>query len=212
MQKYKVFINDKWIFFGEFAEGQYPENEDYKVLDVSDRLIFNFAEMIKAGTFDGNIILKGNSDIMDSFNLFLKQFVVIEAAGGIVQNSSGAYLLIKRFTVWDFPKGKIEKGERKAEAALREVQEETRVENLQIHKELQTVYHIYRFGRDWIVKKTFWFLMYSDFQGALKPQKEESIMEAIWAPKAEIANFLSDTYASLKELAISSGILGIDNR
>jgi len=208
MQKYKVFINDKWIFFGEFIRDQSSENEGYDVLDISDRLIFNLAEMIKAGSFDRNIILQAQTGVEDSFNLFLNQFVVLEAAGGIVQHSSKAYLLIKRFAVWDFPKGKIEKGESKTKAALREVQEETGVENLQIMKELQTVYHIYRFGRDWIIKKTFWYLMQTDFDGELKPQKEEYILEAIWANEAEIENYLSDTYASLKELALSSGIIG----
>lgn len=207
MQKYKVFINDKWIFFGEYKDDQFSDNEEYDVLNTSFDLAFNLSEMIKNGSFDRNIVLNQVADNQLIFDYFLQQFLVIEAAGGIVQNSSNSYLMIKRFGLWDFPKGKIEKGEQIKEAALREVQEETGVNNLEVLKELPTVFHIYRHGRKWIVKKTFWFLMQTNFTGKLEPQTEEEIIDAIWVPKADMTNYLDLSYGSLKEFIKDTGLL-----
>jgi 8-oxo-dGTP pyrophosphatase MutT (NUDIX family) len=207
MQKYKVFINDMWIFFGEFDASDVVENEDYNVLDASEDLIFNLAGMIKNESFDRNIVLRHTENVIDFFDFFLKQFLVLEAAGGIVQHSNNSFLLIKRFGFWDFPKGKIESAESNQEAALREVQEETGVGNLQISRELPTIFHIYRYRNQWIVKRTYWFLMKSDFGGQLIAQKEEDILEAIWVPKNRLTNYLMHTYSSLKELVKKSGII-----
>lgn len=41
------------------------------------------------------------------------------------------YLLLRAFTHWDFPKGMVEPGEEPLDAAIREVREETLIEDLQ---------------------------------------------------------------------------------
>jgi len=51
--------------------------------------------------------------------------VVVHVAGGAVQ-----YLLLRAYKNWDFPKGLVEPGEQPLDAALREVREETTLENL----------------------------------------------------------------------------------
>ena len=51
--------------------------------------------------------------------------VVVHVAGAAVQ-----YLLLRAYKNWDFPKGLVEPGEQPLEAALREVKEETTLENL----------------------------------------------------------------------------------
>jgi bis(5'-nucleosidyl)-tetraphosphatase len=51
--------------------------------------------------------------------------VVVHVAGGTVQ-----YLLLRAYKNWDFPKGSVEPGEQPLDAALREVREETTLENL----------------------------------------------------------------------------------
>jgi 8-oxo-dGTP pyrophosphatase MutT (NUDIX family) len=51
--------------------------------------------------------------------------VVVHVAAGAVQ-----YLLLRAYKNWDFPKGLVEPGEQPMEAALREVREETTLENL----------------------------------------------------------------------------------
>jgi bis(5'-nucleosidyl)-tetraphosphatase len=51
--------------------------------------------------------------------------VVVNVAGPEVQ-----YLLLRAYRNWDFPKGLVEPGEQPLDAALREVREETTLENL----------------------------------------------------------------------------------
>jgi bis(5'-nucleosidyl)-tetraphosphatase len=51
--------------------------------------------------------------------------VVVHVAGADVQ-----YLLLRAYKNWDFPKGLVEPGEQPLDAALREVREETTLENL----------------------------------------------------------------------------------
>ena len=50
---------------------------------------------------------------------------MVHVAGGAVQ-----YLLLRAYKNWDFPKGLVEPGEQPLDAALREVREETTLENL----------------------------------------------------------------------------------
>ena len=64
---------------------------------------------------------------------FFSLFKVIKAGGGLVMNAKGEVLLIFRRGSWDLPKGKKEKGEKRKQTALREVQEETGIQNLSLH-------------------------------------------------------------------------------
>jgi 8-oxo-dGTP pyrophosphatase MutT (NUDIX family) len=55
------------------------------------------------------------------------------SAGVVVVNLAAAavqYLLLRAYQNWDFPKGLVEPGELPLDAALREVREETTLENL----------------------------------------------------------------------------------
>lgn len=107
-------------------------------------------------------------------------FVVVKAAGGVVKNEEGKLLLIFRRGFWDLPKGKIDKGEKKKQAALREVNEETGVIDLKLKDKLITTRHTYKFkdGRR-AMKKTYWYMMEAPQQD-LTPQAEEDIELAEW--------------------------------
>lgn len=55
------------------------------------------------------------------------------SAGVVVIHTEGPtvrYLLLRAYRNWDFPKGLVEPGEQPLDAALREVREETTLENL----------------------------------------------------------------------------------
>lgn len=57
----------------------------------------------------------------------------ILSAGVVIlhwQNNSYNYLLLRAFNYWDFPKGMVEPGESPLEAAIREVWEETTINDL----------------------------------------------------------------------------------
>ena len=61
------------------------------------------------------------------FAAFAAEFTPVEAAGGIVVNNRGEWLMIHRNGRWDLPKGHLEPYEMLPECAVREVAEETGV-------------------------------------------------------------------------------------
>lgn len=65
------------------------------------------------------------------------------SAGGVVLNSQGEVLVVSQHgTSWSLPKGHVEEGENLMAAALREIQEEAGVANLEYIRELGTLQQI----------------------------------------------------------------------
>ena len=104
---------------------------------------------------------------------------------------------------WDLPKGRINKNEEVKNAAIREVEEETGVENLSIIKPLNTTYHIFKKNRKYRLKKTFWYLMETDYSDELTPETNEGIEKAIWIDKNSIISLKSEMYKNIS-LVISN--------
>ena len=128
---------------------------------------------------------------------FFKKFNRISAAGGLVLNPKKEVLFIYRNNIWDLPKGWIEKGESIESAAIREVEEECGVFNLEIVKKLITTYHIY-YQNGIKLKKTHWFLMQSDYNKELVPQLEEGISWVGFKNNSEIETALKNTFENIK--------------
>jgi len=111
---------------------------------------------------------------------FLSYFTEIEAGGGLVRNDKGEYLLIYRRGSWDLPKGKIESGESKKGGSIREIEEETGVNQLRIIHKIGVTRHTYRNGQGKrLIKKSHWYLMETKKQ-KLIPQVTEDIEKAVW--------------------------------
>ncbi|WP_363315560.1 NUDIX domain-containing protein [uncultured Chryseobacterium sp.] len=131
---------------------------------------------------------------------FQKLFRIIEAAGGLVNNTQGDLLFIKRLGKWDLPKGKMEKGESREESAVREIEEETGLANVELIQFINTTYHIYveRNG-DKVLKCTHWFEMSFDGEDTSKPQIEEGITEVAWKNTAQIEDeVFPSTFKNIK--------------
>ncbi|MEJ2593596.1 MAG: NUDIX domain-containing protein [bacterium] len=126
-------------------------------------------------------------------------FSFLLAAGGVVKNDAGEYLFIKRHGIWDLPKGKVHKNETAEAGAMREVAEETGIENLKIKVSLPSSYHIYKLNESFILKETRWFLMHTTGKGILTPQKEEDITSAEWLNREQASAALAGSYRSLEE-------------
>lgn len=193
---YKVFYQDRIIYLTEDFTSNFNNNYGlfYKFYNP-DELI----ELLKLFSFITSIkklyVFYGNLDQL--FHQFSSCFVNITAAGGVVTNSEGKVLMIKRRGKWDLPKGKIEAGESNEQTALREVIEETGVQNLEIVKPLLTTYHIYNNGQDHILKKNIWFDMRTSSNEALIPQSEEEISEVIWFDPEDLSLILGNTFLSV---------------
>jgi 8-oxo-dGTP pyrophosphatase MutT (NUDIX family) len=131
-----------------------------------------------------------------AFEVFAKGFQCIDAAGGMVL-SQGKVLWMRRLNKWDWPKGKLELGEHSTEAALREVAEETGLDQLHITGPGTDTYHTYQLRSGPVLKKTTWYPMESEADGPLKAQVEEGISDLGWYSPLESAALLKNTYPSI---------------
>ncbi len=128
------------------------------------------------------------------------EFREVNAAGGLVSNRRGDFLLISRNGLWDLPKGHQEAGEDIEVTALREVQEETGVDQLQLRRLICITDHVYFRNEIWHLKHTWWYdMLYTDPTN-LTPQREEDITRAAWVAKSSLPPFLKNTYPSIIEV------------
>lgn len=140
----------------------------------------------------------------DCYRKICGEFREVNAAGGLVENRRGDYLLIKRDGLWDLPKGHQEAGEDIKVTALREVQEETGVDDLSLGDLICVTDHCYKRNGIWHLKHTWWYRMYYLKPLDLTPQTEEDITKAAWVAKSSLPPFLKNTYPSIKEVFLTS--------
>lgn len=190
---YKVFVNEKKLLLSKQSENLEKTlgYENVTSLEIALDLLEN-TSVKELNVFGENI-----DEIWAEFQ---KLFRIIEAAGGIVNNPEGEILFIKRLGKWDLPKGKMEKGESREESAVREIEEETGLSNVELVRFINTTYHIYieRNG-DKVLKCTHWFEMNFDGEDTSKPQIEEGITEVAWKNTAQIESEVSpSTFKNIK--------------
>jgi len=203
---YKVFINDKPLYLTSEKNILIPISiwTDKSILKLnykSEKEIYTALEMLSLNNILEAFIFSNNEEL--AWKKFCEHFKIIEAAGGLVLNEKKELLMIYRFEKWDLPKGKLEINELPAEAALREVCEETGVCNCKITRELTFTYHTYIHREKRILKKTFWFEMKSISFDAFKLQDEEGIMDAKWMNRENLKDALKNTYSSVSDLLIN---------
>lgn len=141
------------------------------------------------------------------YHFLRTRFQFVKAAGGVVCTPEGDCLMIDRQGHWDLPKGMVEpvqgdshrRHERLAEAARREVTEETGVTPDKVNSLITKTYHIYDKYGGWHLKQTAWFGMTARRQPT-RPQSEEEIAQAVWVPRAECLERLAGSFASLRLL------------
>ena len=107
------------------------------------------------------------------------------SAGGVVFRREGGvtrFLLIRdSYRNWGFPKGHLESGEPPAEAARREVKEETGLEDLVLHGPIKVIDWYFRF-RGKTIHKYCHFFLFESKRGEPVPQVDEGITECAWHP------------------------------
>ena len=126
----------------------------------------------------------------------------IVAAGGLVSNDSGELLLIYRRGFWDLPKGKLDEGESIEACAVREVEEETGLTNIQLGKLVGVTYHEYfdKWIKHDVVKETHWFAMHVNGTQKLVPQQEEDIEDIKWVASDDMGTYLQHTYKNIADI------------
>lgn len=105
------------------------------------------------------------------------------SAGGVVYRLGAGgelFLLIKdSYQNWGFPKGHLESGERPEDAALREVREETGLQDLALRGRIETIDWYFRF-RGTLIHKVCHFYLMETSQADTLPQQAEGITACQW--------------------------------
>jgi 8-oxo-dGTP pyrophosphatase MutT (NUDIX family) len=206
IQMYKVFFKDRIVFL---------ENDFRIAVQAHKGLFFKYAdqeelrEMIRA--FESGLNIKElhifHEDPLVLNEDFSSCFRIIHAAGGLVYNSKGEFLAIKRNGIWDLPKGKAEKMEDPVQTAIREVTEECGLKSLIPGKSLIKTYHTYKLNNVSVLKETGWFEMRTSGSEKTSPQVKEDITETRWFRKSEVAVILENTFPSIVDVLRSSGLV-----
>jgi 8-oxo-dGTP pyrophosphatase MutT (NUDIX family) len=194
----KIFTPENTIYL---TDNQLLHKKGIKIINIEtvDEMQIKYRETVHNSSLKREIYFH-NANLKTLFEYFSSMFQVIEAAGGLVENEKGEYLFIFRNGKWDLPKGKIEKGEKIKDAAIREVEEECGIRDIKISEELPVTYHTYVLKEKNILKRTYWYKMKSAFNGKLVPQLEEGITDVLWVNANDIAPLLDNTYESIKEV------------
>jgi 8-oxo-(d)GTP phosphatase len=165
---------------------------------IFDQLEIGYSEVKKV-----TIITANPKEFMQQA---FKDFSFIDAGGGIVKNAEGKFLMIFRNGIWDFPKGKLDKGEKIIDCAEREVEEECGVK-IKAKSLICKTRHTYLGTKKKVLKTTYWYKMDLISDAKMKPQLNEGIEKVEWKSAEEVDQLLGESFASLRylfEKAISS--------
>ena len=198
----KIYFGNKPVFLCDEIDKELNEilhHPDAVFVDeISAPAIKSLLHEIKKDEFHAGVLW--NTDLEKLKKAFCKNFTLVEAAGGIVQNSDKELLFIFRLGKWDLPKGKMEKKENPEECAIREVTEETAVTKLTLKKKTGETYHVYDEVGKHFLKHTHWYYMTCPAKQELVPQTAESITEVKWIKTRDIKAPMENTYPSIKDI------------
>ncbi len=181
---YKIYINKSSLVLKNSKDVTHSETAKFVLkYPGKKKFLHNYIDKLEKTPSPCEIVLH-HGDVEELWETFQGLYKIIEAGGGVVYNDNKILSIFRRGN-WDLPKGKIEKGESKEEAAIREVQEETGIKTLQIHELISTTYHTYELKEKRILKVSYWYKMTTD-QQELIPQTEEDIEMAVWKTKEDL--------------------------
>lgn len=196
---YKVFVNNQTIHFVKKIELHLfdIENIDIQQFQSKRFLIENITDFLNQDIIT-DLYIYCPKDIAEVFSFFKSKYIEIKAGGGIVCNKKDEILMIFRRGKWDLPKGKLDKSETIADCAIREIEEETSVSELEIIRKLPDTYHIYHENEKQILKHCYWFQMRTNSESIPLPQTEEDITDVKWVEKEMLTDILKNTFPSVK--------------
>ena len=183
-----------------------PENDP--ALSDPNAIIFRPGDAFALHTLVGMVessdtlhrICIPSDDTEAMYRRICAEFKEVNAGGGLVSNRRGDFLIISRNGLWDLPKGHQDPGEDIDVTALREVQEDTGINELELRGLICVTDHCYIRDGIWHLKHTWWYdMLYTD-PTDLTPQREEDISKAAWVAKSSLPMFLQNTYPSIVEV------------
>lgn len=191
---YNVFVNKKLLKIDKKLDSNFDLEVNYSGSKQLESLVVD----LENEKIDSILLIADDPErVLNDFNEIGEIRV---ASGGKVKNVDNQILFIKRDNVWDLPKGFVEDGESLEQGAIREVEEETGIYELQIISKFKVTYHTYRYHGKLVLKVSHWFNMKSGFSGDFNPQIEEGITEVKWLGETETKLALENTWENIKLL------------
>ncbi len=198
----KIYFNDKPLFLcDEMNEeiNNYAHHDDAVFIDdFSPPAVNSIIHEMRLEKIHAGIFLHKDFDQLKK--AFWKKFLIVKAAGGLVFNEKKEMLFIFRRGKWDLPKGKLDEGETIEQCAVREVEEETGLKNIELKNAIVTTYHTYDENGKHILKESYWFEMHVSGPQKLIPQTIEDINEAKWVKKKNVNELMKNTFPSIKDV------------
>ncbi len=191
---YKVFVNDIPIILST----EKKIGKQYTSIPLKLAKFKKLIKKINNGELLYVNLYHKNPEKLEKF--LRKKLPVVEAGGSMVFNYKKEILFIRRNKKWDLPKGKVEKGETYEEAAIRETMEETGVKHLEVKRFITKTYHVFKRNDKFKLKVTYWYEMYTDYNGPLIPEPEEGIKKVRWKNFEKTQKALQDSYENIKLL------------
>src|SRR5450432_1588443 len=205
----KIYFNDKPLFLCDEVDKTiepYIHHDDAIFIDeFSIHSIKSMIHEMQLQKIHAGVYLYTSLDELKK--AFFKKFIIVKAAGGLVLNKNKEMLMIFRRGKWDLPKGKLDKDETIEQCALREVEEETGLRNITLHKYLLTTWHTYHDRGKFILKESHWYNMTISDKQVLVPQTEEDITAIQWVDKNQLPALLNNTLPSIKDVLKAAGSL-----
>lgn len=195
---YRIFHGKHRIYLSNDENDIQRYTPDFVFKKPKEEQIKEALKVAKKATKPLKILLLGNPDKI--LKRVILEFKYKIAGGGIVENSEGKILLMKRLGKWDLPKGKLDKGETIEECALREIEEETGAKELSIISSFAETYHTYYRNEKWMIKHTHWYIVKCKNDLELQPQEDEEIDEVFWIDPKDIQLSDVDTYPAIRKL------------
>ncbi|MCW3121306.1 MAG: hydrolase [Flavipsychrobacter sp.] len=205
----KIYFNDKPLILTTDKASYIRDNpgaEAYISYSAATRDNYKQAVVEMGESYVKGVIVEDGSEEVLSDTL-QRMYRPIDAGGGIAYNEQGAILMIYRRGKWDLPKGKLDAGENIEDCSLREVKEETGLEQLALGEKICDTYHIYTLRSEQMLKRTAWYKMKGTSADKLKPQKEENILEARWVKEEELPPLAAKSYEAIREVLRAAGLL-----
>jgi len=196
---YKIFQDNKTLVFPKIegdsliVDAKLQESDRYEADILCEFLQEWLDDKEQTDTFVHEV---SETSVATALN---ETFRMAPAAGGIIVKD-GKFVSIVRHGIPDLPKGHIEQGESPEQTALREVEEETGIGNLQIVSALPSSWHCYPMDGEWRLKRTYWFLMQTTDAVQPKPQNEEGITEIKLIDNENVDAFLKETFRSICDI------------
>lgn len=198
----KVYVQNKPLFLIDKVTAEVEDflhrNDTMYIDELNPPAVKTMLQQLEQPEIYAGVFLHPNlTELLDGFK---QQLNVIVAAGGLVYNEQQEVMLIHRKGRWDLPKGKLDEGETLEQCAVREVGEETGVENTVVEKLLQVTYHCYHERGKHNLKESHWYVLKAPAKSPLKPQTEEDIEQCLWVPFGDVKNYVDGAFASVADV------------